>query len=113
MGDFYDSLYFLAVALQLTLLLPLFLPLLRRRPHGLVFLLLGVGLTLLVYFLNRHYRFLPYPGSFVLWYTPAIVLGLYLASRLELLPRLLRFWPLALLAAGGAWGDICLWPWMF
>jgi len=108
-GKAYFHLYFLAVALQLTLLLPLFLLLLRRRPHGLVFLLLGVGLTLGVYFLNRHYRFLPYPGSFVLWYTPAIVLGLYLAGRLEGLPRLLRFWPLALLAAGvGLWGYLPL-----
>ncbi|WP_298631391.1 acyltransferase [uncultured Thermus sp.] len=108
-GKAYFHLYFLAVALQLTLLLPLSLPLLRRRPHGLVFLLLGVGLTLGVYFLNRHYRFLPYPGSFVLWYTPAIALGLYLASRLEVLPRLLRFWPIALLVAGvGLWGYLPL-----
>lgn len=108
-GKAYFHLYFLAVALQLTLLLPLFLPLLRRWPHGAWFLLLGVGLTLLLYFLNRHYRFLPYPGSFVLWYTPAIVLGLYLASRLERLPRLLRLWPLALfLAVLGLWGYLPL-----
>ncbi|MCH1928558.1 hypothetical protein L6232_27570, partial [Shewanella sp. C31] len=70
-GKAYFHLYFLALALQLTLLLPFFVPLLRRRPHGAWFLLLGVGLTLLVYFLNRQYRFLPYPGSFVLWYLPA------------------------------------------
>ncbi|GLV47961.1 acyltransferase [Thermus sp. LT1-2-5] len=108
-GKAYFHLYFLAVALQLTLLLPLFLPLLRRRPPGLLFLALALGLTLLVYFLNRHYRFLPYPGSFVLWYTPAILLGLYLAAHLDRLPRLLRLWPLFLLLAGmGLWGYLPL-----
>jgi peptidoglycan/LPS O-acetylase OafA/YrhL len=95
-GKAYFHLYFLAVALQLTLILPLFLPMVRGRVHGGWFLLLGLGGTLLIYLLNRHYRFLPYPGSFVLWHLPAIALGLYLASRLELLPRLLRLWPLAL-----------------
>jgi len=95
-GKAYFHLYFLVVALQLTLLLPLFLPMVRRRVHGGWFLLLGLGATLLIYLLNRHYRFLPYPGSFVLWYLPAIALGLYLASRLQFLPRFLRLWPLAL-----------------
>ncbi|APD08987.1 Acyltransferase family protein [Thermus brockianus] len=99
-GKAYFHLYFLAVALQLTLLLPVLLPLLRRRPPGVFFLLLALGLTLLVYFLNRHYRFLPYPGSFVLWYTPAIALGLYLAAHLDRLPHTLRLWPLFSLLAG-------------
>ncbi|MFN3180058.1 MAG: acyltransferase family protein [Thermus sp.] len=36
-------------------------------------------------------------------------MGLYLASRLEVLPRLLRFWPIALLLAGvGLWGYLPL-----
>lgn len=108
-GKAYFHLYFLALALQLTLLLPFFRPLLVRRPSGGWFLLLGVGVTLLLYFLNRQYRFLPYPGSFILWYTPALALGLYLAVRLEALPRLLRFWPLVLLGAGvGLWGYLPL-----
>ncbi|BCZ87644.1 acyltransferase family protein [Thermus thermophilus] len=80
-GKAYFHLYFLVVALELALLLPLFRPFLLRRPHGVWFLLLGAGGTLALYFLNRAYRFLPYPGSFVLWYLPAIALGLYLASR--------------------------------
>ncbi|BAW01699.1 acyltransferase 3 [Thermus thermophilus] len=108
-GKAYFHLYFLVVALELALLLPLFRPILLRRPHGVWFLLLGAGGTLALYFLNRAYRFLPYPGSFVLWYLPAIALGLYLASRLEALPRLLRYWPLGLLAAGlGLWGYLPL-----
>ncbi len=95
-GKTYFHLYFLAVALQLTLLLPLLIPLVRRQPHGLWFLLLGVGVTLLVYWINRYHYRLPYPASFILWYTPVLAPGLYLATRVHRLPYLLRAWPLAL-----------------
>ncbi len=98
-GKAYYHLYFLLVALELALVLPLLAPLVRRRPHGAWFLLFGVGLTLLVYFANRYLYRLPYPASTLLWYVPAVALGLYVASRIEDLPRLLRFWPMALLLA--------------
>ncbi|WP_337844783.1 acyltransferase [Thermus sp.] len=98
-GKAYFHLYFLVVALELALVLPLLAPVVRRKPHGLWFLLLGVGLTLLVYLANRHLYRLPYPASTLLWHIPAVVLGLHVASRIERLPRLLRFWPLALLLA--------------
>ncbi|WP_460389164.1 hypothetical protein [Thermus thalpophilus] len=98
--------YFLAGTLQFTLLPPLPSPPLEApleppSPPP------AVGLTLLVYFLNRRYRFLAYPGSFVHWYTPAIFLGLYLAAHLaRLLPRLGVRRPAYLgLLPRGLWGS--------
>ncbi|MEZ0348845.1 MAG: hypothetical protein ABWJ90_10115 [Thermus sp.] len=98
--------YFLAGTLQFTLLPPLPSPPLEAplEPPSPP---LAVGLTLLVYFLNRRYRFLAYPGSFVHWYTPAIFLGLYLAAHLaRLLPRLGVRRPAYLgLLPRGLWGS--------
>ncbi|KGQ21610.2 acyltransferase family protein [Thermus filiformis] len=89
-GKAYFHLYFLAVALQLTLLLPLLRPLLLRKPPFWAWALGAVLLTAGVYLANRYLYRLPYPASFVLWYTPAIALGLYLAANLDRLEALLR-----------------------
>ncbi|MCS7058623.1 MAG: acyltransferase [Meiothermus sp.] len=89
-GKAYFHLYFLVLAIQLTLLLPLLLPLLRWRLPFWGVMLGGGLLTLGVYFFNREvYRF-EYPGSVILWYLPAIALGVWLAGQLERLDELLR-----------------------
>ncbi|RDI96433.1 acyltransferase [Meiothermus sp. QL-1] len=101
-GKAYFHLYFLLLAIQLTLLLPLLLPLLRLRPPLFLVLLLGGLLTVGVYFFNREvYRF-PYPASVILWYLPAIALGVGLAGHLDRLEQIVRkrAWALGAVALG-------------
>lgn len=102
-GKAYFHLYFLAVAMQLYFLLPFVLPLFRNRPPFWV-VLLGIAiLTMGVYWGNRlgYYR-LPYPASFILWYTPSIGLGLWLAGQVHRLSDVLkRGLPLGLLLGLG------------
>jgi peptidoglycan/LPS O-acetylase OafA/YrhL len=102
-GKAYFHLYFLAVAMQLYFLLPFVLPLFRNRPP---FWMIFTGIVLLtmgVYWGNRleFYR-LPYPASFILWYTPTITMGLWLAGQVHRLSEVLkRGLPLGLLLGLG------------
>lgn len=106
-GKAYFHLYFLAVAMQLYLLLPLVLPLARRRPPFWATLIAIVALTMGVYWFNRLGYRLPYTGSFVLWYTPVILLGVWLATQVDRMEIVLRRgWLLALGATIGGCGSI-------
>jgi peptidoglycan/LPS O-acetylase OafA/YrhL len=76
-------LYFLLVALEMYVLLPLLLPLARRRlPIG-VMLGLGLAAQLGLYLLNREVLRLPFPASTVLWYMLPIILGVGVGARLD------------------------------
>lgn len=81
-GKGYFHLYFLLIVLQFYLLLPLLLPLWRRRPPFWAALLGASGLQGLVFGLNHvgvlNFRF---PGTMVWWYIPALTLGMYFGSR--------------------------------
>jgi surface polysaccharide O-acyltransferase-like enzyme len=102
-GKSFYHLYFLAVALQLTLLIPLLRPVLLRRWPFWKILLAAVVLTLAVYLINRYLYRIPYTGSFVLWYLPSIALGIWLVGQLHRLEEVLRrgiFWA-ALVASVG------------
>jgi peptidoglycan/LPS O-acetylase OafA/YrhL len=79
-------LYFLLVALEVYLVLPLLLPLARRRPGITAALLTGLGLQLGAYFLNREVLRLPFPASTVLWYLLPITLGMAVGARLDEFP---------------------------
>lgn len=93
-GKAHFHLYYLALALQLALVMPLLVALAGRLGVGWL-ALGGVVLTALTYWANRQGPFLPYPGSSLLWYIPAVTLGLC-GSRLEDLPSALRrLWPWA------------------
>ncbi len=80
-GKGYFHLYFLLIVLQFYLMLPLLLPLWRRRPPFAAVLLGACAAQLLVYFLNRagalNFRF---PGTMVLWYLLPITLGMYFGA---------------------------------
>ncbi|MBZ9753399.1 acyltransferase [Deinococcus sp. HMF7604] len=76
-------LYFLLVALEVYLVLPLLLPLARRRPSITAALLAGLALQLGLYFLNREVLRLPFPASTVLWYMLPVVLGMAVGARLD------------------------------
>ncbi|MBZ9712239.1 acyltransferase family protein [Deinococcus multiflagellatus] len=76
-------LYFLLVALEVYLVLPLLLPLARRRPSITAALLLGLALQLGLYLLNREVLRLPFPASTVLWYMLPITLGVAVGARLD------------------------------
>lgn len=76
-------LYFMLVALQLYLVLPLLLPIARRRPSMRAALVVGFGLQLLAYTLNRVWWNFPYPASTLIWYVFPIILGLTVGSRLS------------------------------
>ncbi|HEY0074390.1 MAG TPA: acyltransferase [Abditibacteriaceae bacterium] len=76
-------LYFLRVLLQLCLVLPLLLPLMRRRPPLWKLLPVTILLTLAVFFANRYFLFTRYPASWLFWYIPSIALGIWLAGQSE------------------------------
>ncbi|MFQ3610379.1 MAG: acyltransferase [Fimbriimonadales bacterium] len=99
-GKAYFHLYFLAVALQLYLLLPLLMPLARYQPPFWLILVGIVGLTMGIYWFNRLVYRLPYTGSFILWYTPTVLLGFWLATQIGRLETVLkRGWGIALIGA--------------
>lgn len=104
-GKAYFHLYFLAVAMQLYVLLPFLLPTARLRPPFWAVLIAIVALTLAVYWFNRLVYRVPYSGSYVLWYTPVVLLGVWLATQTARLDTVLRRgWLLALGCAGvGLW----------
>lgn len=89
-GKAYYHLYFLAVAIQLYLIVPFALPIMRLKPPFWSVLMAMALITLAVYVVNRWVFRLPYPGSFVLWYTPAILMGFWLASQSNRLESVLR-----------------------
>jgi Uncharacterized protein conserved in bacteria len=93
-------LYFMLVALQVYLILPLLLPLARRRPPIWLAFVLGAALQAGAYLLNRNVLQTPYPGSTVLWYVLPIVLGVSVGARLGEFSewfRKSRWWVLGLL----------------
>ncbi|WP_052351598.1 acyltransferase [Deinococcus pimensis] len=82
-GKAYFHLYFLLIALQFYLVLPLLLPLFRRTWPLWLVVTVAFGTQLGVYWLNRstdlvHFRF---PGTMALWYIPAITLGMYVGAN--------------------------------
>jgi peptidoglycan/LPS O-acetylase OafA/YrhL len=102
-GKAYHHLYFLWVLIQLLLILPTLVPLVRKRPP---FWPLAAGamlLTMGVYWLNRYGVKDPNLSRSVLWYLPVVITGLWLGSSLdELGNRARRFaLPSALLAIAG------------
>lgn len=106
-GKGYFHLYFLLIVLQFYLVLPLLLPLWRRRWPFLAVLLGAFALQLLVYSLNRggtlHFR---YPGTMAVWYIPALTLGMYFganAGAFEALWSRWRGWIVAAALLALAW----------
>lgn len=101
-GKTYFHLYYMVLALQLTLFLPLvWLAIRKVSPFWLA--VSGVAITLGFYWANRLWWQLPYPGSWLLWYWPTIVLGLMLLPRFTQLPQLMqqyRVWAWAFLGIG-------------
>ncbi|WP_264778792.1 acyltransferase [Deinococcus aetherius] len=99
-GKGYFHLYFLLIALQFSLILPLLLPLFRRRPRFSWVLAGAGGLQLLVYLLNRagvlHFRF---PATMVLWYVPVLALGMSFGSQDMPFERFWHRWRLWIVAA--------------
>lgn len=85
-------LYFMLVALQVYLLLPLLLPFARRRPPIWAAFLLGAALQAGAYLLNREVLEVRYPGSTVLWYVLPIVLGISVGARLGEFSEWFRRW---------------------
>ena len=107
-GKAYYHLYFLLIALQFYLVLPLLLPLWRRRWPLWLVIVAAFGAQLLVYWLNRdgrllHFRF---PGTMALWYLPTITLGMAFGAnydRFESLWRRQRLLIIAAAAVGLGW----------
>ncbi len=94
-------LYFLAVSLQLTVLLPLLTPVLRARPKLWMVLLGGTALTVMVYWSNRLWLHFPYVGTVVLWYIPSVALGIWIAGNAAHVDKIVKkAWPWALISVG-------------
>lgn len=106
-GKGYFHLYFLLIALQFYLVLPLLLPLFRRKLNLPLVVLAAFGSQLVVYLLNREgvtdWRF---PATMAVWYIPAITLGMYFGANYASFEGLWRQWRLAIVAVaavGFAW----------
>lgn len=101
-GKGYFHLYFLLIVLQFYLVLPLLLPLWRRRWPFLAVLLGAFGLQLGVYALNRggliHFR---YPATMALWYVPALTLGMYFGASPGMFEGLWARWRVWIALAAG------------
>ena len=76
-------LYFLRVLLQLCFALPFLLPLARKRLPFWKVLPLTVVLTLEFFYFNRFYWHITKPASWLFWYVPSILFGLWLATQTE------------------------------
>lgn len=76
-------LYFLLVALEVYLVLPLLLPLARRKPPIVLMFVVGCLVQLGVLMLNRHVLKMPFPASTVLWYLLPVLLGVGVGARLS------------------------------
>ncbi|GGM07463.1 acyltransferase [Deinococcus aerophilus] len=79
-------LYFLLVALEVYVVIPLLLPLARRRPPIALALVIGAALQAGVYQLNREVLHLPFPASTVLWYLLPVTVGMAVGARLDEFP---------------------------
>ncbi|GIW30664.1 MAG: acyltransferase [Meiothermus sp.] len=102
-GKSYFHLYYMVLAIQLVLLMPLLLPVLRRKVPAWVVLLTSFSLTLAFYWINRLYWQIPFPGSTLIWYLPTLAVALTLVNEMHRLDRILqryRVWGLALLGLG-------------
>lgn len=98
-GKGYYHLYFLLIVLQFYLVLPLLLPLWRRRWPFVAVLATALVGQLLVYHLNHvgvlHFRF---PGTMALWYLPSITLGMYFGANEGAFGALWARWRWAIVA---------------
>ncbi|WP_027881501.1 acyltransferase [Meiothermus rufus] len=104
-GKSYFHLYYMVLAIQLVLLMPLLLPVLRRKVPAWAILLPSFGLTLAFYWANRLYWQIPFPGSTLIWYLPTLAVGLTLVHhmpRLEALMPRYRVWGLVFVGLGMA-----------
>lgn len=106
-GKGYFHLYFLLIVLQFYLVLPLLLPLWRRRPPFAAALLGAGAAQLLVFFLNRagvlNFRF---PATMALWYLLPLTLGMFFGAHegaFEKLWHLRWRWILAAATLALAW----------
>ena len=99
-------LYFLLVALQVYVLIPLLLPLARLKPSISLTLVVGAAVQMGAYFLNRSELRLPFPASTALWYLMPVLVGMAVGARLDEFPawwRRRRAVILTLLVASFAW----------
>lgn len=80
-GKGYFHLYFLFLLVQLYVLIPLCLPIWRKRPPFWQAALGTVALTLAFYVLNRFALKIPLIGSVIFWYAPSVGLGMWLGSQ--------------------------------
>lgn len=90
-GKAWDHLYFLALALQLYLLLPLLLVIFGRLLRPLWLVLTVAVLTQLAFIrLNALVLHLPYPASTLVWHLTAVGAGVWLGARYDEWPEIWR-----------------------
>jgi len=87
-GKGYFHLYFLAIALQLYLLLPLLLPAWRRVRSLAGVVVVGVVVQGAVYVLNREFIHFRFPATMLAWYVLPVMLGMYFGATSGAFERL-------------------------
>jgi len=89
-GKAFPHLYFMVLLIQLLLVLPLVRGVIRKNSPFILFAVATLLVTVATYLANRLWLRLPSPGSVILWYTPAVVMGVYLGTRFEESRKTLR-----------------------
>lgn len=74
-------LYFLLVALEAYIVLPLLLPLARKKPSFSAVLIVGLLLQMGIYLLNRSVLHVRFPASTIFWYMLPLFLGAAVGAR--------------------------------
>jgi len=89
-GKAYYHLYFLSLVLQLYLLLPFAVRLFRARPPFWLAAAVTIAVQGGIYYLNRYVHTLHVMSSMIFWFLPVVSLGLWLASREDDIPGMLK-----------------------
>lgn len=90
-GKAYFHLYFFAILIQLSMALPLLIGIVRKCPPRFpVIALSALGAQALVHHFHGNLFQLPYPAATLLWYLPAVLIGVWIGLHWKHWPEL---WP--------------------
>lgn len=89
-GKAYYHLYFLSLVLQLYILLPFAIRLFRARPPFWIAALVTIAAQGGIYCMNRYVHTLHMMSSMIFWFLPVVSLGLWLASKEDEIPGMLK-----------------------
>lgn len=110
MGKASYHLYFMVILLQLSIVVPFVVLLFRGRRIGFGAVLgLSAALQLGAFLLQKEFRLVTNPGSWIFWYVPALLVGAWIGLNREAWTEAWRRWWPALLAVAVVSGGLFAW----